>query len=164
MKFSSHFLIIFIILASACVNQDQIIQTGTLKGFALTPQNFNADGFTDFFVKAGEGGEVVAWAGDWFELDTKTGSPMVVISLASNYNYIPVIEAGVASESQRQVQLKRPLDAANIQTYKTKAAEFAKEFKPNYMAFGVEINSMYESLPSDFETFVSLYKCLEIGR
>jgi len=130
--------------------------TGALKGVSLSPRGFQAADFTDFFETAKQTGEVISWAGDWNELDvTKSGGAKVVTELASKYNYIPVIEAQFFNQSTGK--LLRSLDGATRQAYKNNAVAFAKKYGPRYLAFGIEVNTLYEKSPTDFELFVPFY-------
>lgn len=132
------------------------VPSGILKGVSLSPKSFQAADFTDFFEKAKETGQVVSWAGDWNELDiTKHGAPIVVTELASNYSYIPVIEAQFFNQSTGN--LLRPLDEATRESYKNYAVAFANKYKPRYLAFGIEVNVIYEKSPDAFEQFVPFY-------
>ncbi len=126
------------------------------KGITLTPKSFQGSDFTGFFAKANQTGDIVSWAGDWNELaDTENGGPKVVTELATTYGYIPLVEAQFFTQSTGQ--LLRPLDEANKQSYKDSAAAFAEKYKPEYMAFGIEVNTLHEKSPGDFEKFASFY-------
>lgn len=128
----------------------------TLKGVSLSPKSFQPADFTDFFQKAQQTGEIVSWAGDWNELsNTQSGGSSVVASLASRYGYIPIIEAQFFTQSSGK--LLRPLDNTTKQIYKNSAAAFAEKYKPKYLAFGIEVNTLYEKSPVDFDTFVQFY-------
>ena len=129
--------------------------TKTLKGITLTPRSFQEADFKDFFNKAKEAGKIVSWAGDWNELSKTNGAPAVVASLATTYDYIPVVEAQFFTQSSGR--LLRPLTESTKQSYKSSALAFAEKYKPKYLAFGIEINLLYEKSPSDFEKFVSFY-------
>ncbi|MDD5172245.1 MAG: hypothetical protein PHF60_04390 [Candidatus ainarchaeum sp.] len=132
------------------------IPSAVHKGVTLTPKSFQGSDFTDFFQKASQAGEIVSWAGDWNELgNTNNGGPKVITELASTYDYTPVVEAQFFTQSTGQ--LLRPLDEANKQSYKSSAVAFAEKYKPEYMAFGIEVNILYEKSPEDFEDFVSFY-------
>lgn len=128
----------------------------TLKGVSLSPRSFQSDDFTDFFQKAKQAGEIVSWAGDWNELSSSQSSgPTVVATLASHYGYTPVIEAQFFTLSSGK--LLRPLDSTTRQDYRSTAAAFAEKFAPKYLAFGIEVNVLYEKAPADFESFVQLF-------
>ncbi len=130
--------------------------TETLKGVSLSPRSFQPADFTDFFQKAKQAGNVVSWAGDWNELsDTQNSGPTTVASLASTYGYVPLIEAQFFTQSSGQ--LLRPLDENTKLSYKDSAVAFAERFKPEYLAFGIEVNVLYEKSPSDFDDFAAFF-------
>jgi len=127
-----------------------------LKGVSLSPRSFSSEDFTSFFTEAQEAGDAVMWAGDWNELsNTQSGGPVVVASLSSQYDYVPIIEAQFFTQSTGQ--LVRPLDETNRRAYKDAAVAFAERYKPEYLGLGIEVNILYEKSPSDFDSFVSLY-------
>lgn len=127
-----------------------------LKGVSLSPRSFESDDFADFFVKAGEAGQIVTWAGDWNELSNMvSGAPRVLMELASGYGLLPVIEAQFFSQSTGR--LLRPLTAETRKDYDGYAAAFAREFKPPYLGLGIEVNILHEKAPADFDAFVALF-------
>lgn len=154
-------LLVGVVAISGCMNKQPTEQTpeqpsGTLKGVGLSPKSFQQADFTDFFEKAKQTGKIVSWAGDWNELsNTQNGSPTVVASLASTYGYIPLIEAQFFTQSNGS--LLRPLDNATKQIYKNSAVAFAEKYKPKYLAFGIEVNILYEKSLPDFDNFAQFY-------
>ncbi|MCL4549625.1 MAG: hypothetical protein M1495_13760 [Bacteroidetes bacterium] len=146
---------------SGCVKEEPTEQppgqpSGTLKGVSLSPKSSQSADFTDFFEKAKQAGKIVSWAGDWNELsNTKSGGSTVVASLASTYGYIPIIEAQFFTQSSGM--LLRPLDDTTKQIYKTSAADFADKYKPKYLAFGIEVNTLHEKSLIDFDAFVQFF-------
>ena len=148
------FLILLIISLSACSSQESIAPTVieqkiSDKGVTLSPKSFNAEDFSSFFVKAKEAGDYVSWSGNWNELSNKESSGAAVVSsLASNYGYIPVILATVSDTNEI---------GSLSEQYKISAVAFAERYKPEYMGFGIEINTLYEESPEEFEKFVVLY-------
>jgi len=128
----------------------------TLKGVSFSPKSFQPSDFTDFFQKANQTGEVVSWAGDWNELsNTQNGGPTVVASLASTYEYIPLIEAQFFMQSNGT--LLRPLDNATKKNYKDNVVDFADKYKPKYLALGIEVNVLYEKSPKDLDEFIQFF-------
>jgi len=127
-----------------------------LKGISLSPRSFEPADFTDFFVKAGEAGQIVTWAGDWNELgNLVSGAPRVLMELAPGYGLLPVIQAQFFSQSTGR--LLRPLTAKTRKDYNGCAAAFAREFKPPYLGLGIEVNLLHEKAPADFDAFVALF-------
>ncbi len=125
------------------------------KGVTLTPRSFSQADFSDFLSKAKEAGGVVGWAGDWDELAKSDGGPAVVAGLAERYNYTPVIE--LQFFDQKNGSLLRPLDNATKERYRSEAVAFAAEHKPPYLGLGIEVNTLYERSPEDFDGFASFF-------
>ena len=148
-------LLVLLIVGFAVFRSNVMSTRKTLKGVSLSPRSFQEDDFNDFFTRAGEAGEIVSWAGDWNELSNTQSGAVVVASLASRYNYTPVIEAQFFTQSSGQ--LIRPLDGSTKQNYKNSAVAFAQRYKPKYMAFGIEVNILYEKSPHAFNDFVSFF-------
>jgi len=128
----------------------------TLKGVSFSPKGFQSADLTDFFENAKKTGDIVSWAGDWDEIaNTQNGGPTVVASLAFTYGYVPVIETQFFLPSSGR--LLRPLNESNRQNYKDSAVAFAEKYEPKYLAFGIEVNMLYEKSPADFDAFVDFY-------
>lgn len=154
------FLVIVLVATAAiggCTQSNNAeSSTETLKGVSLSPRSFQQADFADFFEKAKQAGEVVSWAGDWNDLSgTQNSGPAVVASLASTYGYTPLIEAQFFTRSSGA--LLRPLDENTRLSYKNNAVAFAERYQPKYLAFGVEVNVLYEKSPSDFEDFARFF-------
>ena len=154
------YLVIFLItlaLVAGCsqgIGEPTIEEpSGTLKGVSLSPRSSSAEDFPRFFEEAVQAGDIVMWAGDWNELSIDQGGPKVVTGLASTYGYIPLIEVTIHSSGQ----LIRPLDANNLQVYRSRTLAFAEEYHPKYLGLGIEINGLYVKSPTDFEKFVPFY-------
>ena len=157
----NRYLIIFLLIllpVTGCAKEaaeETVVKepAGTLKGVSLSPCSSSAEDFTGFFEEAVEAGDIVMWAGDWNELSTDQGAPKVVTGLASTYGYIPLIEVTIHSSGQ----LIRPLNAENLQVYRSRTIAFAEEYQPGYLGLGIEINGLYVKSPTDFEEFVPFY-------
>ena len=128
---------------------------GTLKGVSLSPRSFQSSDFTNFFEKARQAGSLVSWAGDWIELGRTSGGPEVVTTLSIQYELTPVVEAQFFSQSSGA--LLRPLNDSTRRLYVDTAATFAERHKPKYLAFGIEVNVLYEKSPAEFDDFVQLF-------
>ena len=150
-------IIISLFFIVGCSNkEDKKPEKSLLKGVSLSPISYNEKDFSDFFVKAKEAGSVVMWAGDWKELEE--GAAKVTVELASEYNYIPLIEA--THYIQSEARLIRPFDEEAKQEYLNAALGFARKYEPPYLGFGIEVNIIYENSPEDFQEFVSFYNDL----
>ncbi len=97
----------------------------------------------------------MTWAGDWNELGSENNGAAVVASLSSAYGYDAVIELQFFEQSSGN--LLRPLDNATIQNYKNLAVAFAENYKPKYLALGIEVNVLHEKAAHDLETFANFY-------
>lgn len=127
-----------------------------MKGVSLSPKSFAENDFLDFFEKAKQIGGVISWTGDWNELaNLKTGGPAVLASLASKYDYVPIVEVQFFTQSTGR--MLRAFNAATEENYKNTAVDFVKKYKPKYFGLGVEVNVLYEKSPADFEDFVSFF-------
>lgn len=124
-------------------------------GVSLSPKSYQPSDFNDFFEKAKQAGDIVSWAGDWDDLGASDKAPEVVAELASTYDYVPLIEAQFFTQSTGL--LLRPLNDSVKQSYKDGAAQFASTYRPAYLAFGIEVNVLYDQSPADFENFVGFY-------
>ena len=134
--------------ATSTMNQAQ-------KGITFTPSSYDSSGIQDFLNKIPQLGNTISWAGDWEELGLTDGAPANLAQIAESSNLTIVIEAQFFS--QPSGQLLRPLDNATIANYTQMAVSFARTYHPAFMAFGIEVNILYEKSPSSFDSFVSLY-------
>lgn len=128
---------------------------GTLRGVSLSPRSYEGDDFTAFFELVREAGLHVRWAGDWADLGTEGGAPSVVVSLAEQYGYEPIIETGVYSVNNGE--MFRPLDGETGQEFVETLADFAGRTGVPYLGVGVEVNAHFDEDPEGFETFVGLF-------
>ena len=124
-------------------------------GVSLSPKSYQPSDFNGFFEKAKQAGSIVSWAGDWDDLGATDKAPQVVAELASTHDYVPLIEAQFFTQSTGQ--LLRPLNDTVKQNYKNSAVQFASKYQPKYLAFGIEVNILYDKSPTDFEDFVGFY-------
>lgn len=157
MKLSATAVLVFLLLIELLL-VGGVYSTSAIsfrKGVSLSPKSYDPSDFTGFFSKAKQAGTVVSWAGDWLELSRQDSAPYVVTGLASSYGYTPVIELQFFSQSTGQ--LLRPLNDANKKTYLDSAVAFASEYKPSYLALGIEVNVLFEKSPAEFEQFTNFY-------
>ena len=159
-------LLLSIIATSGCVQQPENkpgeISSGNknsvemLTGVSLSPQSFQAKDFTNFFEQAKDTGKVVMWAGDWNELsNAQGGGPVVVASLAQTYKYLPIVELQFFTQSDGK--LLRPLDDVTKQNYKNSLIAFIEKYQPEYLGIGIEVNTLYEKSPADFDAFSQFF-------
>jgi len=127
---------------------------GLLKGVSVSPKSFEGDEFVEFLEKVKETQDVLLWAGDWMEVRDQK-APQTFSGLASQYDYIPVIEVG--HYIQESGELFRPLNEENKQIYMDSTIEFVERYKPKYFGMGVEVNIFAKKNPAAFEEFVPFY-------
>ncbi len=126
----------------------------SLRGVSLSPKSMNALDFSSFVKKAAASLDVVTWAGDWLELTRPDdGGPTVIATLGKEYGFLPLTELSFHHDGD----LVRPLDAGNRQLFLSSVANYASMWKPAYLGIGIEMNTLYEKHPDDFEAFVSLF-------
>jgi len=124
-----------------------------MKGVSLSPISFVGEDFTGFFAKAKAAGDIVMWAGDWYELETGAGN--VVAGLSEVYGYIPLIE--VTYYSQGINEFIRRLEEISRARYIQIVSDYAERSRPRYLGIGIESDVMYEKSPEEFEEFVKVY-------
>jgi hypothetical protein len=143
------------ILFSSGISSIAKSEPAFVAGVSLSPKSYEPSDFNDFFEKATEAGSIISWAGDWDDLGAADKAPEVIAELASTYGYVPLIEAQFFIQSTGQ--LLRPLNDTVKQSYKNSAIQFASRYKPKYLAFGIEVNILYDKSPTDFEDFARFY-------
>jgi hypothetical protein len=156
------FIAMFLLIITACTNTEQNQQKTTTETSSEISQSFQkgvtmtygAD-FNAFFDKALQAGTIITWAGDWNELSIQDSAPHVLATLAESKKYTPIIEAQFFTQSSGK--LLRELNDETKQQYKDSAVVFVEKYNPEYIAFGIEINLLYETSPEDFAEFVQLY-------
>ncbi len=126
-----------------------------LKGVNFLPLSFSGEDITEFFTLAQEAGDIVSWAGDWIQLGDSIQAPAVVVGLSTVYDYTPVIIAQFFN--QDSLTLLRPLNDSTKQAYLSAAAWFAARYHPAYLGFGLEINLLAETQPSEFDDFAEFF-------
>lgn len=127
----------------------------TEKGITFTPLSYNSTGIQDILNRIPALGNTFSWAGDWAQLGLTNGAPAMLAKIAQSNNLSLIIEAQFFSQSSGQ--LLRPLDNSTIANYTRMAVSFVQNYHPKYMAFGIEVNILYEKSPSAFDSFVTLY-------
>ncbi len=130
-------------------------QSTTLKGVSLSPKSYGGADFSSFFEMANLAGSIITWSGDWAELSNPKGAPYVVAQLAEQRGIKPIIIAQFFTQDTGT--LLRPLNATVRKGYLDGACAFAREFKPEYMGLGIEVNALHEKNPTEYSAFVSLF-------
>lgn len=153
-------LIVSLTLSVGCDEEGKTVDspkpqetTGLLKGVSVSPRNFDQN-FGEFLEKVKETQDALVWAGDWMEVRGKK-APTTFSDLASNYEYIPIIEVG--HYIQESGELFRPFNEENKLIYMDSTIEFVKRYEPQYFGMGVEINIFAKKNPAAFEEFIPFY-------
>ncbi len=126
-----------------------------MKGVSLSPKSYGGTDFSSFFEMANLAGSIITWSGDWAELSNPKGAPYVVAQLAEQRGIKPIIIAQFFTQDTGT--LLRPLNATVRKGYLDGACAFAREFKPEYMGLGIEVNALHEKNPTEYSAFVSLF-------
>ncbi len=126
---------------------------GTLRGVSLSPRSLAAADFTAFLEQAAAGLDVVTWAGDWMEITRDSGGPAVIATLGRQYGFLPLAELAIHHDGA----LVHPLDAADRQLFLDGVTAYVKQWQPPYLGIGIEVNTLYEQHPADFDAFVALF-------
>lgn len=132
------------------------VATDPLRGVSISPQTWDEDGIRAFYEEAAANGALVRWAGDWAELGEDGGTPSNVVGLAEQYDFEPVLDVGVYDTSAGE--LRRPLDAEQIDRYVEQARSFAEAHHPPSLGLGVETNLLASHDPGGFAQFETLYE------
>ena len=149
-------LIIATLALAGCSEKNEDAPTDHLiKGVSLSPRSFGSEDFAQFLELTQEAGDLVMWAGDWLALTDTASAAYVTVGLAATYHYTPLIAASI---SNGDGTLLRPLSDSIRAVYASGAAIFAARFHPAFLGLGVEINSLYEHSPSDFDEFVAFFR------
>lgn len=127
----------------------------TVRGFTLSPLSYEAEDFGQFIDLVSASADVLGWAGDAAELEREGSPAEVVHALADQHGLEPLVVTGVSSTETGQ--LLRPLDEATFDGYVATAAAYAREYRPRFLGYGVEIDTMFHAAPEDFDRFVELF-------
>ena len=131
------------------------VEPERLKGVSISPRSGSVGDFLAFYAEADSAGDLKTWAGDWVELGIPNGPPAQTVLNGPTYHYTPVLIAQFFTQGTGE--LLRPLHDSTKQVYKNYAASFAQTYQPPYMAFGIEINMLYEHSPADFNDYVAFF-------
>lgn len=126
-----------------------------VRGFTLSPVSYESEDFVDFLDLVAANADMLGWAGDAAALDEDDSPALVVHAIAEQNGLAPLVVTGVSSTETGQ--LLRPLDPATFEGYVASAAAYAEEFRPPFLGYGVEVDSLYHAAPEDFDRFVDLF-------
>lgn len=125
-----------------------------LRGFSISPQDSTAEAFAGFLDLLEESSTLLEWVGDGFEW-AEGGTPDVTVQLAAQAGVEPITIGGWTRTEDGS--LVRPLDDATIAVYVDAAAGFAARHTPQYMGFGVEIDTHWREFPERWEESTALF-------
>lgn len=129
-----------------------------LRGVAISPRSYTASGLQEFFRTAAQLHGVVTWQGDWQELGTANSGATTIATNAATYGYTPLIVVTAFTDAgQSRLVPILPLTSAQLDAYVAKARAYAQTYRPKYFGVGIEVNRIYETSPSDYQTFVALF-------
>ncbi len=126
-----------------------------LRGVSLSPEAYTTDEFLRFFQVASESGEFISWVGDVAFLENTGSAPYILHNLEDQYDFDPMIITGYFSQSSGE--LHRELNETNKQYMIDVLVDYATEYDPDYLGFGVEINIFAKSNPEAYQDFVLYY-------
>ncbi|HEX9805170.1 MAG TPA: hypothetical protein VGA67_05805 [Candidatus Dojkabacteria bacterium] len=129
-----------------------------LKGVSISPKSFSLDDYQIFYEKASEGGDALTWAGNWDELEDRNSAAYSSFDLALENNLTPITLVGQFEHASKS--LYRPATQETFDYYEKITTGFLEEKKPPYFGIGVEINSLYNSNPQDYDKSIKFYKYL----
>ncbi len=137
---------LLLLLGAGCASPS-VPERATYWGVSLSPSSYTADGFTAFFPKAKEAGQLLTWAGPWQDMTTPSGAPFTTVTQARQRGMrAAVITAPTAAEIA---------DPAKRAAFRDAAVAFAKEQKPDFMGLGNEINRTFDA--ATLRTFADLF-------
>ena len=76
-------------------------------------------------------------------------------TLSDQYGYEVLIITSYYNQESGEILLE--LDESNKQFIVDTLVEYLDEYSPNYLGFGVEVNTLAKSNPEGFTEFVSFY-------
>lgn len=132
-----------------------------LRGFTLSPRSYESEDFVEFLDLVAANADMIGWAGDAAALEQEDSPALVVHALADQYGLAPVVVTGVSSTETGQ--LLRPLDQTTFDAYVATAAAYGGEFQPRFLGYGVEVDSLYQAAPQDFDRFVDLFAAIAVA-
>lgn len=152
-------LVLLILLTACAATSDASTTTGSVTwdtgrpfvGFSLSPRSYDQTGFDEFFGRAVDAADLVAWVGAWSDLEQ---GGTLVYDRASDYGYVPVVVTGFPTDADG----RRVIPEDSDEVIDTVAGWVADQPVP-FLGFGVETNSfLWEKAPDDFEWYVETFR------
>jgi hypothetical protein len=137
------------LLGAGCSSSLSAFPDQTQYGVSLTPEAFDGTSFERFMAMVPEAGGVLSWAGEGTELAAEKNAGAVVLGLARQRAWFPVIVTGaktsIVNDAQKLAVLQKTL------------VDFAKREQPPYLAIGNEINFSYQG-DKERDAMVNFFK------
>lgn len=116
-----------------------------LNGFSLSPGSFSPEDFSNFFIKAEEGGDAITGGEDLEKLANQNAAPYVVAGIAKQRDYEPIVLIGLKNIKEADENKKILL------------LNFLDKHEINYLGLGVEVNR-YEDYDAYSKVYNDLYE------
>ncbi len=132
----------------------------------LIPRHFpnsSAADWINLYETLPETGEMLGVYTAWAVSPETAGQVPAVVrtvfELVPRYHFTPLVALNFFRDDPDDgLELLLSLaDSGERAKFQQAAVEIARQYSPQYLALGVEVNSYYERGPSDFDRFVSLY-------
>lgn len=128
---------------------------GILRGVSLSPASFESEDFLGFFQLASDSGDFVSWVGDVASLDSEQSPTKVMYAMADQYGFEVMVITGYFNQESGEVL--HVLDEVNRQDIIDSLTGYVEDHSPDYLGFGVEVNTFATSNPEGFSEYVSFY-------
>ena len=129
--------------------------TGPKKGVSLSPEAYSTDEFLRFFQIASDSGDFISWVGDVANLEDTGSAPYVLYNVQNQFEFEPMIITGYFSQATGE--LHRELSETNRQYMIDAIVSYVTNYEPEYLGFGVEINTFAKTNPEGYAEFVPFY-------
>lgn len=140
------FLICLVLAGAGCATRrtppDRLI------GVSLSPQTYDAAGFTAFLPLTTQAGNALSWAGDWKELEKTDGAPWVTMELAKQKNLTPIIVIGT------ETVMDDPTEEARLENT---VVHFVQSKQPPFLVVGVEHNAKEKAPSPAFKRYIARF-------
>jgi len=128
---------------------------GTQRGVSLSPEAYSTDEFLRFFQIASDSGDFISWVGDVANLENLDSAPYVLYNVQNQFEFEPMIITGYFSQATGE--LHRELNETNKQYMIDIIVSYVTNYEPEYLGFGVEINTFAKTNPEGYAEFAPFY-------
>lgn len=138
-----------VLLGAGCSSGLPMLPDATQYGVSLTPEAFDGPSFERFLAMVPEAGGVLSWAGEGMDVGAEKNAAAVVLGLAKQRAWMPVIITGakgsIMSDASKRALLQKTL------------VDFARREQPPFLAVGNEINFSYQT-SAERDVMVDFFK------